>query len=89
MTNLAGKVVGVIQVSNKVQGSYTEEDAHFLSVSSIQTNDAFLWFFEYRARAKRAFPDAICNQLLATQAAVTFDLCVKNDLRQTQVCIGS
>ena len=89
MTNLAGKVVGVIQVSNKVQGTYTEEDAHFLSVSSIQTNDACLRCYECRARAKRVFSNASCNQLLATQAAVTFDLCVKNDLRQTQVRIGS
>jgi GAF domain-containing protein len=54
MTNLAGKVVGVIQVSNKEQGGYTEDDAHFLD-------------------------------LLARQAAVTFDLCIKNDNRHTQI----
>jgi hypothetical protein len=53
MTSLCGKVVGVIEVCNKVQGGYTAEDIHFLD-------------------------------MLARQAAVTFDLCVKNDQRQMQ-----
>jgi GAF domain-containing protein len=54
MTNTNGKVVGVIQVSNKAHGGFTDDDIHFLD-------------------------------MLARQAAITFDLCVKNDLRQAQL----
>lgn len=50
MTTVHSKVVGVIQVSNKVIGGYSEEDLHFLD-------------------------------LLGKQAAVTFDLSVKNEQR--------
>ena len=54
MTNLSGKVVGVIQVCNKIHAGYMDEDMHFLD-------------------------------MLARQAAVTFDMCIKNDQRQMQV----
>lgn len=53
MTSLSGKVVGVIQVCNKVHAGYVDEDMHFLD-------------------------------MLARQAAVTFDMCIKNDQRQMQ-----
>lgn len=48
ITTQNGKVVGVIQASNKVIGGFTEEDLHFL-------------------------------ELLGRQAAVTFDLSIKNE----------
>ena len=53
MTTLAGKVVGVVQACNKVQGGFTQED--------IQALD-----------------------MLARQAAVTFDLCIQSEARQAQ-----
>jgi len=36
MTNICGKVVGVVQVCNKVHGGFTDEDLHFLDMLARQ-----------------------------------------------------
>ena len=53
MTNLAGKVVGVILVYNKKHGGFGDEDLYLLD-------------------------------LLGKQAALTFELCLRNELRESK-----
>ncbi len=53
MTTLAGKVVGVVQACNKIQGGFSEMDLQALD-------------------------------MLARQAAITFDLCIQSEARQAQ-----